>query len=202
MANLDQRTLDVNARTNQKPDKIDLDVQANEDFQNLRRQWRDRPKYPQLIHQDEAPLVQFPGQTGRVLLNGDQSGGTVSVFHLTLEPGYHAPNHHQPNEEEFFYILEGQVELTIGNKTILAGPGHFGFAPRFCTHAFKGAGTTPSRMLTWNTPAGHERMFEGAQKLTQRGLGKHGPSRQRNCENHDTFFHDTRRFEDKPSAAE
>jgi mannose-6-phosphate isomerase-like protein (cupin superfamily) len=147
-------------------------------------------------------LVQFPGQQSRVLLNGDQSGGTVSVFHLTLEPGYHAPNHHQPNEEEFFYILEGQVELTIGNRTVLAGPGHFGFAPRFCTHAFKGAGTTPARMLTWNTPAGHERMFEGAQKLTQKGLGKHGPSRQRNCENHDTFFHDTRRFEDKPTAAE
>jgi mannose-6-phosphate isomerase-like protein (cupin superfamily) len=194
MPELDPRTVDVNARTNEPPQRVEVDVQTNDDFQNLRREWREQPKYPTLVHKDDAPVVTFPGQEARVLLNGDQSGGTASVFHLTLFPGYQAPNHHQPNEEEFFYILEGQVELTIGNKTVTCGPGYFGFAPRFATHAFKGVGETPAKMLTWNVPAGHERMFEGVQKLKAKGMAGHGPSRQRNCENHDTFFHDTRRF--------
>src|ERR1043166_3157723 len=166
MSKIAERTKETDALTNKKPAKLEMDVDTNEDFQRLRQAWVGRLKYPTLVHKDDAPLVQFPGQAARVLLNGDQSGGVVSVFHLTLDPGYHAPHHHQPNEEEFFFVIQGEVELTIGNETRIAGPGSFGFAPRCCTHAFKAVGTAPAQMLTWNIPAGHERMFEGVQRLT------------------------------------
>jgi mannose-6-phosphate isomerase-like protein (cupin superfamily) len=190
-----ERTRQTDALTNSAPQRIEADIESHEQFMALREAWKDKPMIPVLIAKEDAPLVSFPGQDGRTLLSSDQSGGTVAVFHLTLTPGFYAQPHHQEHEEEFFYVLSGQVELTIGNQTKVVGPGHFGFAPRWATHAFRPVGGV-AELLTWNSPGGHERMFEGAQKLKAKGLGEHGPSRQKNCENHDTFFHDTRRFDD------
>ena len=54
---------------------------------------------------------------------------------MILGPGFDAGRHHHPMEEEFFYILQGQLEMTIGTKSGVFGPGTLAYAPPHATHA-------------------------------------------------------------------
>ena len=194
------KTAQVDALTNKNQQRIDVAITSFEDYQRLRNDWTGRPAIPTLVHRDNVRSVASNGQVAHVLLDGDSSGGRVSVFHLTLQPGFRAPPHHQPNEDEHFYVLEGELELTIGSKTVKAGPGSFGFAPRNATHAFRVIGDQPARVLTWNSPGGHERMFENGERRARAGLEVDAETKRRQRESYDTYFHDE--SGPKPSAAE
>jgi uncharacterized cupin superfamily protein len=95
-----------------------------------------------------------------MLLTGDESSGRAYVRFSTVSPGYVAQPHHQPTEEECFYVVEGELTLTIGSETRAVGPGGFGFAPRNATHGFSNRSGSRTRVLVINSPAGHERGFE------------------------------------------
>jgi quercetin dioxygenase-like cupin family protein len=179
----------VDERTGQKIEKTIFPINTSEDFARLRCLWSQMPMIPKVARVEESPTVRFPGSTIRVLLNGEESGGSMSVFYQEVEPGFGAPPHHQPNEEEHFFILEGEMEMTIGNQTIHATPGTFAFAPRNATHAFKNNGEKVCRFITWNSPGGHERMFEAGQRMAQERIGD-PEVRQKILAAHDTIFHE------------
>jgi quercetin dioxygenase-like cupin family protein len=179
----------VDERTGEHVQRTEFPINSSDDFARLREQWAQAPMIPTVTRLDDAPTVKFPGSTIRVLLNGEQSSGSVSVFCQEVEPGFGAPPHYQPNEEEHFYILEGEMELTIGNQTIHATPGTFAFAPRNATHAFKNNSDKVCRFLTWNSPAGHERMFEAGQRMAEEAI-KDPEVKLRLFVAHDTIFHD------------
>ncbi len=179
----------VDELTGQKVEKTALTINSSDDFARLRGMWSQMPMIPKVTRVEEAPTVKFPGSTIHVLLNGEESGGSVSVFYQVVEPGFGAPPHHQPNEEEHFFILEGEMEMTIGNQTIHATPGTFAFAPRNATHAFKNNSDKVCRFLTWNSPGGHERMFEAGQRMAQERMGD-PEARRKILTAHDTIFHD------------
>jgi quercetin dioxygenase-like cupin family protein len=179
----------VDERTGEKVERTEVVINSREDFARLRSLWSQMPMIPRVTRVEDSPAVKFPGSTIRVLLNGEESGGSVSVFYQEVEPGFGAPPHHQPNEEEHIFILEGEMEMTIGNQTIQAKPGTFAFAPRNATHAFKNKSDRMCRFLTWNSPAGHERMFEAGQLMAQTGLGD-PQLRRKILAAHDTIFHD------------
>ena len=161
----------VDEWTGEKVEKTTLTVNTGDDFARLRRLWSQLPMIPKVTRVEESPTVKFPGSTIRVLLNGEESGGSVSVFYQEVEAGFGAPPHHQPNEEEHFFVLEAEMEMTIGNQTIQVTPGTFAFAPRNATHAFKNNRAKVCRFLTWNSPGGHERMFEAGQRWRRRDRG-------------------------------
>ncbi|HEY2484400.1 MAG TPA: cupin domain-containing protein [Candidatus Binataceae bacterium] len=179
----------VDERTGEKVEKTIFAINSSEDFARLRGRWSQMPMIPKIARVEESPTVRFPGSTIRVLLNGEESGGSVSVFYQEVEPGFGAPPHHQPNEEEHFFILEGEMEMTIGNQTIHATPGTFAFAPRNATHAFKNNGEKVCRFITWNSPGGHERMFEAGQRMAQEQIGD-PEVRGKILAAHDTIFHE------------
>ena len=180
----------VDERTGQKVEKVSLPINTAEDFARLRGLWSQMPMIPKVTRVEQSPAVKFPGSTIWTLLNGEESGGSVSVFYQEVEPGFGAPAHHQPNEEEHFFILEGEMELTVGNKTILATPGTFAFAPRNATHAFKNNSDKVCRFLTWNSPAGHERMFEAGQRMAREAI-EDPEVRRKTLVAHDTIFHES-----------
>jgi mannose-6-phosphate isomerase-like protein (cupin superfamily) len=181
----------VDDLTRRAVERTSFTVNSSEDFARLREVWAQMPMIPKVTHVDRSPAVRFAGSTIRVLLNGEESGGSVSVFYQEVEPGFGAPPHHQPNEEEHFFILEGDLEMTIGNRTIVASPGTFAFAPRHTTHAFKNRGTGVCRFLTWNSPAGHERMFEAAERMAIAKV-RDVEVRYQTLAAHDTIFHEPR----------
>ncbi len=68
------------------------------------------------------------------------------------------PPHRHAQEDEAFYVLEGQYTFLHGEQAIECGPGDVVFVPRGDVHAYTNSGATPARMLIINTPG---RLHEG-----------------------------------------
>jgi mannose-6-phosphate isomerase-like protein (cupin superfamily) len=157
---------DVNDRVNAAPQRVDADIQSLADFFRLRKDFTDHPYVPKIVPASTAaPSIDFPGQQAKVLVSGEESSGQYVLFELILEPGFGAPPHHQPDEDEFWYILEGTFDIQIGTEKARVTTGASAFAPRGCTHSFLNVGDRQGRILSMNSPAGHERFFEAVARL-------------------------------------
>lgn len=102
--------------------------------------------------------IQFLGNNDiTVLVSAKESGGGFAVMELTIQPGGGATALHTDDWVEVFHVVEGDVEWTLERggelRTWHARPGDTVVAPRGAKHRFRGAGTTPSRMLTVGPPA-------------------------------------------------
>lgn len=66
----------------------------------------------------------FLGGLGAIYkLRGEDTGGAFAVVEHSLAPGYiGAPVHRHRNEDEYSYVLEGEVTIQIGDQILRAGP--------------------------------------------------------------------------------
>lgn len=55
--------------------------------------------------------------------------------------------HAHADQEQAFYILEGEMEVWVGEERYLAGPGDTVFLPRKVPHRHRNAGAGPLRFL-------------------------------------------------------
>jgi mannose-6-phosphate isomerase-like protein (cupin superfamily) len=153
-------TMESDARVNQPTPQIDYEIRSADDFRKLRDLWETLPRIPKLIQADEAPVIsRSANQTVRLALSSEESAGAVQVCHVVLQPGLGAPIHHQPQEDELWFAVEGEVVWTVGNLTRTVRKGGFAYVPRNTTHAFENAGSEPAVMFALNIPGGHERGF-------------------------------------------
>ena len=113
---------------------------------------------PYAIHRDEGETLSFVGALTWIKATGAQTGGAFGLIEQLMPPGVESPWHLHHNEDESFYVIEGEVLFIIGNEQqrIVAGPGTFVFGPREMPHGFRVAGSFPARRLTAATPAGFE----------------------------------------------
>jgi mannose-6-phosphate isomerase-like protein (cupin superfamily) len=101
------------------------------------------------------------GDLYRFLATSDDTGGAYGLWETTATPGLPGPPPHiHQNEDEAFYVLEGQIELFVEGTVDTLGPGSFVNVPRGTLHTFKNAGATPSRHLGMVVPGGFEGFFE------------------------------------------
>ena len=70
--------------------------------------------------------------------------------------GLASPYHVHRNEDEAFYVVEGELAVVVNGEWLSAGPGDV-YGPRNIPHGFKVVGTTPARRLLLCAPAGFER---------------------------------------------
>src|SRR5262245_32384672 len=75
---------------------------------------------------------------------------------LVMPPGLASPYHVHHNEDEAFYVLEGELAVVVDGTWLTAGPGTYVYGPRDIPHGFKVVGSTPARMLLLCAPAGFE----------------------------------------------
>jgi mannose-6-phosphate isomerase-like protein (cupin superfamily) len=181
MTSTNRKNIETDARTNQPVEPLAFDVDSHEDYLRLRETFAQMPKIPMLINVADAPVAGGPNRRYNWLLTSEQSGGSIALHVLTVEPGFTASDHHHSDEEEFFFVLDGEIEITVGNKTTIGGPGTFAYVPPFATHAFKPHGGKPCRILHWNSPGGHERLAQGMQRRAADG--------RKVREDHEYFFH-------------
>ena len=71
-----------------------------------------------------------------------------------MPPGLASPYYVHHNEDEAFYVLEGQMAFVCDGTWTTAGPGTFVFGPRNIPHGFKVLGDAPARMLLFCAPGG------------------------------------------------
>ncbi|SLN27599.1 DNA-binding transcriptional repressor PuuR [Falsiruegeria litorea R37] len=102
----------------------------------------------------DAETLDFPGAiTLRILLTGDQTGGTMEVFEDIVHPGVGPGRHIHHQQDETFFFLEGEFDVEIDGQLHRMSPGDVAFVPRGTVHAFKNVGDTPGRLRYIFSPA-------------------------------------------------
>jgi mannose-6-phosphate isomerase-like protein (cupin superfamily) len=98
------------------------------------------------------------------------TGGALTVFEEN-EP-VDTPLHVHENEDELFYVLEGEHLIQVGEREHRVGPGQLVFAPRGVPHAQRRVVPRRGRTLVLTAPGGLEGFFrELAQAHTDGSLG-------------------------------
>jgi mannose-6-phosphate isomerase-like protein (cupin superfamily) len=94
----------------------------------------------------------------------ETAGGLFVIEHTHLTPGGGPPLHLHLNQEEWFYVMEGEVAFQVGEQRLRLRPGESALAPRRVPHTFSPVAATPSRMLIAFCPAGKmEQYFHDAE---------------------------------------
>jgi quercetin dioxygenase-like cupin family protein len=97
--------------------------------------------------------VSLPGQGERIRdLVVKVSREEIDGLEINCAPGYGPDQHTHEREVDSFYILDGELDFTLGDQIVRAGPGTFVSAPPGAAHGFKSPG--PGRFLNFHTPAG------------------------------------------------
>lgn len=106
-------------------------------------------------------IVGFVGTIGvRFMIDGSESGGGFSLIEHPIAPrALAAPLHRHHREDEYSFILEGEVGALLGDDVLIARPGDLVFKPRNQWHTFWNAGDCPARLLEIISPAGFEEFF-------------------------------------------
>src|SRR5689334_17559650 len=128
---------------------------------------------------DGAP--RFAGPQGReaditeLLATGEQTGGALGLFRLTIAPQSGPPAHIHRAEDEFFYVVSGNFKFKLGDQVLSASAGAIVFVPRGTAHTFENVGGEAGVLLVGVTPGGFEKMFaerKGVDAETNRTLMK------------------------------
>ena len=92
--------------------------------------------------------------------SGEDTGGAYSLTDSMVPPQGDPPPHIHHREDEAFRVLEGELEVLVGENKFKAGAGSFVHLPKGVLHSYQNVGTGPARLLTLMVPAGLERFVE------------------------------------------
>jgi mannose-6-phosphate isomerase-like protein (cupin superfamily) len=117
-----------------------------------------------------APIAMGPGEGATIQgpaggpltfkARGEQTNGILTAFENTIAAGDGPPLHLHANEDEAWYVLEGELRFRLDEEIASAPAGSFVFVPRGTPHCFQNVGEQPARILVVFTPAGMERFFD------------------------------------------
>ena len=93
-------------------------------------------------------------------VDGVDTGDRFSVVHHPLAPrALAAPLHRHHREDEYSYVLTGELGALLGEGVVIAKPGTWVFKPRGQWHTFWNAGNAPCEIIEVISPAGFENYF-------------------------------------------
>jgi quercetin dioxygenase-like cupin family protein len=158
--------LETDARTNTPVPSVDFAVRNSSDLAKLRAMWAEMPSTPKLLAtRDLGEDNSWPGFNVRTLLRGEESSGRWSFNSLVVAPGAELPAHSHDVGDTYWFVVEGEVEITVGAVTTkLVGPS-FAFAPNQTTQALANRSSRPAEVFVGYAPAGADRAFAAAHRL-------------------------------------
>jgi quercetin dioxygenase-like cupin family protein len=123
---------------------------------------------PLTVAPGEGTTIQGPaGGPLTFKARGEQTNGSLLVFENVVAPNDGPPEHFHENEDEAWYVLEGELRFKLDGELSSAPAGSFVFVPRGVPHCFKNFGSQPARILLIFTPAGMEGFFDRFAELPE-----------------------------------
>jgi quercetin dioxygenase-like cupin family protein len=108
----------------------------------------------------DGEIAGAPGRTDRFVIDGADTDGRLAVVEHTIAPHVlAAPLHRHTREDEYSYVLEGELAALLGEEEVVAGTGSLVFKPRGQWHTFWNPGDQPTRVLELICPSGLENLF-------------------------------------------
>ena len=112
-----------------------------------------------IVRQNDARVLRAFGEEMTILLDGERTGGKLTMWTEVTPPGAGPPSHYHSSEDETFHVLEGRVAFLVNGDWQEVRPGGAAFMPRGVVHTFKNVGDQPCRVLVMTTPSGFENFF-------------------------------------------
>ena len=116
---------------------------------------------------DDGERLRFGDVEVLVKASADTTGGAFTIFE-ERDP-VDTPLHVHTNEDELFYVLEGEHVFQIGDEEHRVGPGGLLFAPRGVPHAQRRVVARTGRVLIMISPAGFEGFFRALAEADRAG---------------------------------
>ena len=111
-------------------------------------------------------VVLLPGQGERIAAGAgtavmkataETTGGAFSMSEATFPPGMAGPPPHaHRHTTDTFYVLDGTLHLTVGERELDAPAGSYILVPPGVVHTFANTSDAPVRFLNINAPGGWE----------------------------------------------
>jgi quercetin dioxygenase-like cupin family protein len=95
---------------------------------------------------DEGQATWFFNALMTTVASMEETGGAYSLTEHLVTSASDPPMHVQVDEDEAFYILDGEVEFEVDGQVVRATPGTFAFVARGAAHLFRVVSDT-ARML-------------------------------------------------------
>jgi len=113
--------------------------------------------------------IHYMGSSMTFLAEGHETGGRFAMMECLAKSGNEPPPHLHEREDEWLYILEGEIEGHVDGATFRVGPGECLFLPKLKPHAWTIL-SERTRLLVLVAPAGLDHYFrimggEAAQNL-------------------------------------
>ena len=115
---------------------------------------------PRVVGPNDGHFASIGGIGARLVIEGGDAGKRFALVDHPMQPrALAAPMHRHHREDEYSYVLEGQIGALLGDDVLLGNPGDLIFKPRDQWHTFWNAIDRPSRVLEIISPAGFEGYF-------------------------------------------
>ena len=114
-----------------------------------------------------APAYWFLGILWIILVDGEQTDGRYSLMEQLMPQDIGPGPHIHPFNDEGFYVIDGAMEMTVGDRTLTADAGTSVWIPRKTIHAFNVTSLT-CRVLNSFAPAGMEQLIKSLARPADR----------------------------------
>jgi quercetin dioxygenase-like cupin family protein len=114
---------------------------------------------PIVVPSDSGEKLNIAGSHTFHKIKSRDTSGVFSVMEFVTPPGKGVALHVHEREDEFVYLLEGEIEVTLGNQKMKAVPGVMALLPRGIPHGFTNTGNKPSKLLDTILPGQFDNYF-------------------------------------------
>lgn len=104
----------------------------------------------------EKEALNWLGELAIIHTTGEETNGKYCVIELFATKEGSPPWHVHHNEDEGFYIIDGELTVSVGDKTYKGTNGDFLLAPKDIPHTYKVDSPGFARILLICSPAGFE----------------------------------------------
>lgn len=101
----------------------------------------------------EGTEIRFLGLPTWVKAGRAGTGGRLSLIEQLIPAGFESPWHVHREEDESFFVIEGEMTVVTSQGRVKLGAGGYAFGPRGVPHGFRVEGTGPARILLITTGA-------------------------------------------------
>ncbi len=91
---------------------------------------------PIALQAGEGEARWFLGALGTIKASADTTAGRLAVLEYRWPKDTGSPLHVHHNEDEWFYVIDGELTLWVGGEVIVAPAGSFVYGPRDIPHTF------------------------------------------------------------------
>lgn len=101
-----------------------------------------------MMEQQRVVKDEFPWGSIEWLAGGEVGNSReLSLARLVVDPGKSGDTHVHANCEESIYVIRGEVQCRIADRTARLGAGGCAVVPRGAVHSIRNAGAVPAELV-------------------------------------------------------